>query len=40
MNMSREEFMDRFFVICKDAQKEVPTNLIAEILRKYADRLV
>ena len=31
--------MDKFFDLCKDAQKEIPSNVIAEILRDYADRL-
>ena len=31
--------MDKFFDLCKDAQKEIPPNVIAEILRDYADRL-
>ena len=37
--MSRKEFMDKFFDLCKDAQEEIPPNVIAEILRDYADRL-
>ncbi|KGG22535.1 hypothetical protein EV03_0053 [Prochlorococcus marinus str. PAC1] len=37
--MTRKEFMDKFFDLCKDAQKEIPPNVIAEILRDYADRL-
>jgi len=36
---SRREFMDKFFDLCKDAQEEIPSNVIAEILRDYADRL-
>ena len=39
MRMTRKEFMDKFFDLCKDAQKEIPPNVIAEILRDYADRL-
>ena len=38
-NMTRKEFMDKFFDLCKDAQEEIPPNVIAEILRDYADRL-
>ena len=37
--MTRKEFMDKFFDLCKDAQEELPPNVIAEILRDYADRL-
>ena len=37
--MTRKEFMDKFFDLCKDAQEEIPPNQIAEILRDYADRL-
>ena len=38
-SMTRKEFMDKFFDLCKDAQEEIPPNVIAEILREYADRL-
>ena len=31
--------MDKFFDLCKSAQKEITPNVIAEILRDYADRL-
>ena len=37
--MTRKEFMDKFFDLCKDAQEEIPPNVIAEILRDQADRL-
>tara|TARA_Y100001968_G_scaffold82369_1_gene73413 strand:+ start:512 stop:628 length:117 start_codon:yes stop_codon:yes gene_type:complete len=37
--MSRKGFVDKFFDLCKVAQEEISTNLIAEILRDYADRL-
>ena len=37
--MTRKEFMDKLFNLCKDAQEEIPPNMIAEILRDYADRL-
>ena len=37
--MTRKEFMDKFFDLCKDAQEEIPQNVIAEILRDFADRL-
>ncbi len=37
--MTRKEFMDKFFDLCKNAQEEIPPNVIAEILRDYADRL-
>ena len=37
--MTRKEFMDKFFDLCKDAQEENPPNVIAEILRDYADKL-
>ena len=39
MNMTRNEFIDKFFDLCKDAKDELQPNLIAEILRDYADRL-
>ena len=31
--------MDKFFDLCKDAQEEIPSNVIAEILRDYAESL-
>ena len=37
--MTRKEFMDKFFDLCKDAQEEIPPKVIAEILRDYADSL-
>ena len=37
--MTRKEFMDKFFDLYKDAQEEIPTNVIVEILRDYAYRL-
>jgi len=37
--MTRKEFIDKFFDLCKDAQDELPPNLITEILRDYPDRL-
>ena len=37
--ITRKEFMDKFFDLCKDAQEEIPPNVIVEILRDYADRL-
>ena len=37
-NMTRKEFMDKFFDLCKDAQEDIPPNVIAEILRDYEDR--
>ena len=37
--MTRKEFIDKFFDLCKEAQEEIPPNVIAEILRDYADRL-
>jgi len=37
--MTRKEFTDQFFDLCKEAQEEIPPHLIAEILRDYAERL-
>ena len=34
--MTRKEFMDKFFDLCKEAQEEIPPNVIAEILIDYA----
>ena len=37
--MTRKKIIDKFFDLCKDAQKEIQPNVIAEILRDYADGL-
>ena len=37
--MTRKEFIDKFFGLCKDAQEELQPNVIAEILRDPEDRL-
>ena len=37
--MTRKDSLDKFFDLCKDAQEEISPNVIAEILRDYADRL-
>tara|TARA_Y100001968_G_C18818562_1_gene463528 strand:- start:309 stop:425 length:117 start_codon:yes stop_codon:yes gene_type:complete len=37
--MTRKEFIDKFFDLCKDVQEEIPLIVIAEILRDYADGL-
>ena len=34
--MTRKEFIDKFFALCKDAQEEITPNVIAEILDKAA----
>ena len=35
----RKEFMNKFFDLCRSYQEEIPPQVIAEILRDYADRL-
>ncbi len=37
--MTRKDFMDKFLDLCKDAQEDIPQNVIAEIRRDYADKL-
>ncbi len=37
--MTRKEFIEQFFDLCKEAQEEIPPKVIAEILRDYAERL-
>ncbi|AAP99681.1 hypothetical protein EV11_0835 [Prochlorococcus sp. SS52] len=37
--MTRKEFMDQFFDLCKEAQESIPPQVIAEIIRDYAERL-
>ena len=39
MSMTRKEFIEKFFDLCQEAQEGIPPNVIAEILRDYADRL-
>ena len=39
MSMTKKDFIDKLFDLCKDAQEEIQPNVIAEILRDYADRL-
>ena len=34
-----EDFLDKFFDLCKEYQQEIPPHKIAEILREYEDRL-
>ena len=33
------DFLDKFFDFCGEYQEEIPPQKIAEILRKYTDRL-
>ena len=35
--MTRKEFIDKFFDLCKDAQEEIPPNVIALNHRDYAE---
>ena len=37
--MTRKEFMDQLFDLCKEAQEEIQPQVIAEILQDYAERL-
>jgi len=39
MSSSIKDFLDKFFDFCREYQKEIPLQKIAEILRVYADRL-
>tara|TARA_Y100001968_G_C19284174_1_gene680780 strand:- start:268 stop:405 length:138 start_codon:yes stop_codon:yes gene_type:complete len=34
-----EEFLGRFFDLCKEYQEKIPPHKMAEIFRDYADRL-
>ncbi len=35
----RKEFIDKFFELCREYQQDIPPNIMAEILRDYAERL-
>ena len=39
MSSSVKNFLDKFFDLCREYQKEIPPQKITEILRDYADRL-
>ena len=39
MSSSMKDFLDNFFDLYREYQQEIPPQRIAEILRKYADRL-
>ncbi len=34
-----QEFLDKFFDLCREYQEQLPPNKIAEVLRDYAERL-
>ena len=39
MSSSMKDFLDKFFDLFREYQKEIPPQKMAEILREYADRL-
>ena len=39
MSSSMKDFLDKFFDLCREYQKEILPQKMAEILREYADRL-
>ena len=39
MSSTMKDFLDKFFYLCREYQKEIPPQKMAEILREYADRL-
>tara|TARA_Y100001978_G_scaffold190701_1_gene194143 strand:+ start:500 stop:625 length:126 start_codon:yes stop_codon:yes gene_type:complete len=39
MSSSIKDFLDQFFELCKNYQEEIKPEVMAEILRDYADRL-
>ncbi len=39
MSSSMKDFLDQFFELCKKYQEEIKPEIMAEILRDYADRL-
>ena len=34
-----QEFLNKFFDLCKEYQVQIPPHKIAEVLRDYAERL-
>ena len=39
MTSPKKDFLDQFFELCKKYQEEIKPEIMAEILRDYADRL-
>ena len=39
MSSSMNDFLDKFFDLCREYQEEIPPQKMAEVLRDYADRL-
>ena len=39
MSSSMKDFLDKFFDLCREYQEEIPPQMMADILRDYADRL-
>ena len=39
MSSSMKDFLDKFFDFCREYQKEILPQKMAETLREYADRL-
>ena len=39
MSSSMKDFLDKFFDLCREYQREIPPQKMAEVLREYADRL-
>ena len=34
-----QEFLNKFFDLCKEYQEQIPPHKIAEVIRDYAERL-
>tara|TARA_Y100000589_G_C26896421_1_gene524368 strand:+ start:246 stop:371 length:126 start_codon:yes stop_codon:yes gene_type:complete len=39
MSSSKKDFLYKFFELCQKYQEEIKPQIMAEILRDYADRL-
>ena len=39
MSSPMKDFLDQFFQLCKKYQEEIKLEIMAEIIRDYADRL-
>ncbi len=39
MSSPMKEFINKFFDLCREYQEDIPPQIMADILREYAERL-
>ena len=39
MSYKMQDFLDKFFDLCREYQQEITPQKMAEVLREYSDRL-